>query len=514
MKSQRIRKDLIYTLRLTLWFVPVLMSGIGLAYTIVEHQRHVDDPVWPWPTLLAVVVLVVIGPILCWFVLRWGVRIAREYLHSQEELSHRAEELAVLNKLIVASRSLELEETLTAILDRTMEALDATAGMLFLQNGDAGGLTLETHRGISTDMADKEAHLVVGHCLCGQAIESRQVLFAPQIAEDPRCTSDLCICEGFRSVACAPLDVKGQLVGLIQLASPHAGHFSTHQYDFLNAAAAQVSVSIENARLYDQVRSFNLKLEREVVQRTGQLEAAHEDLAEKARQLQSLLSESYRIQEETQARIAHDMHDGVTQTIIGALYETQAAQETLLSNPSIASINLSRAQQLLTEVDQEIRRVIYDLHPPVLDMLGLVVATKRYAATCAPTFEIDCRVRVVGEPQRMAKHDEVTVYRIIQSAMQNVATHSQAVRAQVIFYFQRDVFRVLVEDNGIGFDPQATLAMPGDHLGLIGMIERAESLGASLMIDSTPGKGSKIILQMSPPGYLTKPSPSDQNESI
>ncbi len=496
------RTDLLRILRYTLWLVPTLMGLIGLAYTLVEHFNHRTHPAWPWPSFLAGAVLGFTGPIFTWFALRWAVSMAEEYLASQGEIAQRADELVVLNKLITASRSLDLEETLTTILDKTMDALDASAGMLFVQDNGSQGLNLETYRGIPEEMAIKEAQLVPGSCLCGQAVESRQVLFAPEIVDDPRCTSDACICAGFRSVACAPLHVNDQLVGLIQLASPVAGHFSEKQHDFLNAAAAQVSVSIENARLYDEVQSFNLKLENKISQRTGELEAARKSLVDKASQLQGLLSESYRVQEETQERIAHDMHDGVTQTIIGALYEIQAAQDSLVGSPAVAAVNLSRAQDLLAEVDQEIRRVIYDLHPPVLDMMGLVVATKRYASTCAPTFNIDCRVSVDGEQNRLEKQTEVTIYRILQSAMHNIAAHSHADRGWITFTFEPDNFLVSVEDNGIGFDPQEALVTPGEHLGLIGMIERAESLGATLCLDSSHGHGAKVILNLPSPEYV------------
>lgn len=496
------RIDLLRVLRFTLWLVPSTMGVIGLAYTLAEHINHRTHPAWPWPSFLAGAVLGFTGPILTWIALRWAVGMAEKYLASQEEIAQRADELVVLNKLIVASRSLDLEKTLSTILDKTMDALDASAGMLFVQDNGSQGLNLETHRGIPEGMARKEAQLNPGHCLCGQAVESRQVLFAPEIEDDPRCTSDMCICAGFKSVACAPLHVNDQLVGLIQLASPKVGHFSEKQHDFLNAAAAQVSVSIENARLYDQVQSFNLQLENKITRRTAELEAARQMLAKKATQLQDLLYESYRIQEETQERIAHDMHDGVTQTIIGAIYEIQAAQDSLIRSPAVASVNLTRAQELLAEVDQEIRRVIYDLHPPVLSTMGLVVATKRFAASCSSTFDFGCRVIVEGKHQRLGKHTETTIYRIIQSAMQNIAAHSQSDQACVLFTFDPDIFQVTIEDNGIGFDPQATLSTPAERLGLIGMIERAESLGASLTIQSKPGRGSMVAFRLPAPEYV------------
>jgi signal transduction histidine kinase len=502
--------DLIRVLRAVLWLVPISMALLGLSYALDVYFNLQYLPVPPWPFFLGVVVLGFIGPVFTWFALSWAVRKSQELLDSRRECDERAEELVLLNDLFAASRSLELDEILSTVLDNTVTALEASAGMLFLRENGSEDLVLRNYTGISDGMAMQEAVLTPGHCLCGQAADSREVLLALEVSQDPRCTSDVCICAGFRSVACAPLDVNGQLVGLIQLASADAAHFCESQRDFLNAAAAQLSVAIENARLYDEVQTFNNKLEVEIAQRTGELESARQTLAKKAQQLQELLSESYRVQEETKERIAHDMHDGVTQTIIGALYEIQAAQDSLVTNPNIASVNLSRAQDLLADVDQEIRRVIYDFHPPVLDMMGLVAATERYASTFEQTYNIQCRVRVDGETQRLAKHTEVTIYRILQSAMLNIATHSNASQARVRFSFAPDSLEVTIEDDGEGFDPQKTLATPGEHLGLIGMIERSESLGASLVLDSLPGQGTKVIFNIPFPQEPGR----DENEDL
>ncbi len=501
--SRKSRTRLLQALRLTLWMVPGVMAAIGVAFTLFENAHHEGDLGWPWPTVFGLLVLGLIGPVLSWLSLLWAIRTAEAYLASEGKLAQRNAELAALNALgLTANSSLDMEKTLAVALEHTIETLDAAAGMLFLQEDKNSGLRLEAHRGISVDMAQKEARLAPGQCLCGQAVQSRRVLMAHDVGQDVRCTSNLCICEGFRSVACAPLEVKGQLVGLLQLASPNVGHFTESQQDFLAAIARQIGASIENARLYDAVRVFNVELEKKVNQRTRELESARWALAEKARQLQRLLSESYRVQEDTQARIAHDMHDGVTQMIIGALYETQAARQALLDDPDRAAENLERAQALLTEVETEIRRVIYDMHPPVLDQMGLVVALKRFAATYQATFGIECQIRVAGKSHRMVPDTEVTIYRIIQAALHNVATHAQAKYAKVQFDFGTAALQVVIEDDGIGFDPDAMMRLPGEHLGLIGMKERAEGLKADLTINSAPGKGSRILLRVPAPVYL------------
>lgn len=486
-----------------MWIIPLLMGIIGVSYTLFEHRLHVNDPAWPWLTLLGIAILGIAGPLISWFVLRWAFNTSKAYLATQKQLALRADQLATLNRLsLAASRSLDLKRTIDTILESTMDSLGAAAGMVFIEENGKPGLYLEAHRGISKEMTIKEAHLNPGHCLCGKSIANHEVLFATDLGSDPRCTSDLCICEGFRSVACAPLESKGELVGLLQLASPKVGHFSQDQHDFLSAAATQVSVAVENARLYDAVRSFNLQLEEKVNQRTRELESARWALAEKARQLQRLLSQSYKVQEDTQTRIAHDMHDGVTQMIIGALYETEAARQVIKEDPERAAESLANAQRHLSEVELEIRRVIYDLHPPTLDMMGLVTALKRYSSTFSGTFHIDCHVHAENHPRRLVKECEIAVYRIIQAALHNVASHAQARRVDVLFEFNPASFSVSIQDDGVGFNPESVIKTPGDHLGIIGMKERAEGIGANISFHSKPGAGARIDLTLSDPPYL------------
>ena len=500
LRNTRIR--LLRALHVALWGVPTAMATIGISYTLFEHGRLIGEPAWSWHTLLELLVLGVIGPLLSCISLFWAIRIAEAYLNSEAQLAERNAELAALNALgLAANSSLDMDKTLAAALEQTIETLDAAAGMLFLQEDKHSGLRLEAHRGISVDKAQKEARLAPGQCLCGQAVTARQIILAHDIDGDIRCTSNLCICEGFRSVACAPLEVKGQLVGLLQLASPNIGHFTESQRDFLGAIALQLGSSIENARLYDTVRVFNADLERKVDQRTREMESARSALAEKARQLQRLLSQSYRVQEDTQARIAHDMHDSVTQIIVGALYETQAARQVLVADPDRAAETLQRAQGLLTEVELEIRRVIYDLHPPILDQMGLGVALKQLASTYQITFDIECQVQIVGKAQRMDHETEVTIYRIIQAALQNIATHAQAKLATIYSNFGTDALQVVIEDDGMGFDPGAVTRLPGEHLGLIGMKQRAEGLKAELTVNSAPGQGTRVMLSIPAPVY-------------
>ena len=219
-----------------------------------------------------------------------------------------------------------------------------------------------------------------------------------------------------------------------------------------------------------------------------------EELALKAQQLQRLLTETISVQEEERARIARDMHDGVTQLLIGALYETQAARELLRDTGHPALVKLERAQDLLHQVEGETRRVIGDLHPPILDTMGLAPALKRYVTAFEDIFHLPCVFHMVGQPFLLSNKTELAVYRIVQEALHNVESHARAQSATITLNSQTDELHIVVEDDGQGFDPNEVLANPGEHYGLLSMLERAQSIGARLQVDSAPGQGTRIHL--------------------
>ena len=230
--------------------------------------------------------------------------------------------------------------------------------------------------------------------------------------------------------------------------------------------------------------------------RAEELTRAREEIAQRAAQLQRLLARIVRVQEEERGRIAHDMHDGLIQLVAGALFESQAAKERLPSDPQSAVEKLTVVQQLLGQMDEEVRRTIHDLHPPLLDQAGLVPAIKKYARSYEETWGIPCSVQAQGAPARLPSHAEVAIYRIVQEALVNVRTHSEAHYAHVLLEYRPEVLRVMVRDDGRGFDGQKALANPGEQLGLVGMRERAQSLGGHLEVQSAPGQGATILVEV------------------
>ncbi len=258
------------------------------------------------------------------------------------------------------------------------------------------------------------------------------------------------------------------------------------------ADGSRIMTDVFTYPLFDaQGRVFQvLEYARDVTERVR----LQEELAHKAQQLQHLLNETINVQEDERARIAREMHDGVTQLLIGALYETQAARELLRGTSHPALAKLERAQDLLNQVEGETRRVISDLHPPILDAMGLEPPLKRHVAYFQETFGLPCTLRVIGQPFRLPGATELAVYRIVQEALHNVESHAHARSAHVTLSFQPDLLRVVIEDDGQGFSPREVMNELGDHFGLPSMFERAQSIGARLQVNSKPGQGTRIIL--------------------
>ena len=135
--------------------------------------------------------------------------------------------------------------------------------------------------------------------------------------------------------------------------------------------------------------------------------------------------------------------------------------------------------------------------PPALDDLGLAAALSRYLRAWSDHTGIPAEIRVAGgeETRRLPPEAETAFYRVAQEALNNILKHAHATRVDVILEQRADDVMLVIEDDGIGFDPaEANLAPQG--LGLTGMRERAALVGATLEIESTPGQGTAIFLKL------------------
>jgi signal transduction histidine kinase len=164
-----------------------------------------------------------------------------------------------------------------------------------------------------------------------------------------------------------------------------------------------------------------------------------------------------------------------------------------------ARARLEDLRSIAAQTLDSVKRLARELRPPLLDDLGLPAALERYLASYRATFHLNTDLQVTGfnTNGRLAPEIELALYRIVQEALTNVAKHAQARNVSVVVERKERSVIAIVEDDGKGFDVY-TVTASGDesHLGLYGMRERAELLGGRLHIESTPGKGSSVFVEI------------------
>ena len=291
-----------------------------------------------------------------------------------------------------------------------------------------------------------------------------------------------------------PLLVHDEPIGMIGVANRPTPYSDDHE-QLLVTYAAQVAIAIHNAQLDEELTTAKDRLEIQVERRTQELREAKEALTQKAEQLQQLLAETVGVQERERQRIAQDMHDGLDQLVIGAKLELKSARERLSADDrAAAEFSLLRVRDVLDRMERDLKQIIYDLRPPTLDALGLAPSLRRYAERFQQYLGITCEVHIEGEPYRLPADKEIGIYRILQEALQNVSAHALAAHVEVGLTFSAETVALVVIDDGQGFDQSAIQSNYVGHLGLIGMQERAESLGGQLTIQSSPGFGTQVML--------------------
>ncbi|MCD0451898.1 sensor histidine kinase [Actinocorallia sp. API 0066] len=196
-------------------------------------------------------------------------------------------------------------------------------------------------------------------------------------------------------------------------------------------------------------------------------------------------------QEAERARLAREIHDGIAQRLASVGFHLSAALRALPYTPSEARRQIEIARGLADLAFAETRAAIGGLRPPVLDDLGLPAALAglaREASAREPS--LDVTVTVSGELEApLPDHLQTALYRIAQEAVANVLRHAGALSAALLLEYERDRVRLIVVDDGQGFDPRH---VPPDSWGLHGMTERAELLRGRLTIRSRPDDGTTI----------------------
>ncbi len=194
-------------------------------------------------------------------------------------------------------------------------------------------------------------------------------------------------------------------------------------------------------------------------------------------------------------RLARELHDSVTQIIFGLTLTAQAARILLDRDPARVGAQLDHMQVLAQNALAEMRALIKQLHPTPVSEEGLAAGLRRLAAERNSMDGLTVELNLKGE-RSLPANIEDGLYRVVQEALNNIIKHAHTDHAVVTLNLEaEDTLNLCIEDAGIGFDPTRTHSLPG-HLGLTSMCERVEALGGNLVIDSKPGKGTRLLVEL------------------
>ena len=392
-------------------------------------------------------------------------------------LAHEAERHArdiadALREATVAlTRSLDRETVLTTLLDRmrTMVPFDRASVML-LEGASriAVRAIFDGDRSIPLTAEARSEFDPADHPIVHDILSTGAPVLIPDLRHHPGWSlpADL------SSEACwlgVPLFARGNVAGLLSLSNREPDYFNKAHVDLAEAMSSQASVAVENAILFEQMQAAAVRM-------------------------QALSRRLVEVQESERLHIARELHDEAGQTLISLRYglrllEREIAEGNAVSNQVELLVNRTDA------IIDSLHRLAADLRPPSLEHLGLDAALRQYSRTIESEFGLAVRFKSTGfAGVRLPKRVETALYRIVQEATTNVVRHARATRVDLIVESRGEGIMVMVEDDGVGFEP--ALVATEAHFGLLGLRERAEALGGILRVESVPGTGTTIVVEV------------------
>jgi len=366
---------------------------------------------------------------------------------------------AIVTEEIVSE--LELDKILPKVLKVAEELVNADGGGIALFDQGGAGIHYPYLHNLPQELAD--VPIARGKGVAGEVLSTGSPVVVENYQIYPGALPDF-VKAGLVSVVSVPIVSGEHSFGALTLATVDGSkHFSDTDVAILTNVGRQAGIAIENARLYERMRFYA----RQIIQ----------------------------AQEKERERIARELHDETIQmlTVISRRLELLDTFSEPL--PQDAQQILESVQEMLRGTQRDMRRFVQGLRPPTLAHLGLVAATRGLVSDAAEESGMEAELDVLGEARRLASEEELTLFRIAQEALNNARRHSGASRVAVRLEFCPANVRLTIDDNGRGFDaPRRTddLVTLG-KLGLIGIDERARSLGGTLTIQSGPGQGTTII---------------------
>jgi signal transduction histidine kinase len=195
---------------------------------------------------------------------------------------------------------------------------------------------------------------------------------------------------------------------------------------------------------------------------------------------------------EERQRLARELHDSVTQALYsGNLYAEAARMALVAGKQGVALENLQNLREMTREALLEMRLLVFELHPSILEKEGLVAALQARLAAVENRSGLKTEIKVTSQ-KNLPISIEKEIYRVAQEGLNNVVKHARARNLRISLEYQKDSLFLELQDDGTGFDVQAARKSGG--MGLRGVEERVRKIGGTLAIESLPGNGTKLTV--------------------
>jgi len=334
------------------------------------------------------------------------------------------------------NRSLDTRSALGQAMAQLVQLMRLHSGWIYLREGTEYHVAVAEH--LPVELAVNDMAAMRGDCRCLQMLREGQLTQAVNI------------------VHCQRLERAGW--ARPRHATVPRRALAPRELATLSAIGDQVGLAAERARLYEELR-------------------------EKEAMRGKLLEKVISAQEDERRRIARELHDEAGQALTALILNLEVAEQTA---EHADAQRLRRLRGIAEDTLAELRRLIYDLRPTILDDLGLAAAVRWYVKETIEPQGLAVSMAITGSDERLPHHVETAVFRIVQEALTNILKHAQARRAEIELQVGPAAVRVKIMDDGRGFDLSEVTTRRDGGMGVMGMRERAELLGGRLQMTSGP----------------------------
>jgi signal transduction histidine kinase len=392
-----------------------------------------------------------------------------------EVLEKQFKEQTILLEISKAlSQTLDLKKLFSLVTQKTVELLGVDRAVAMLIDQNTGDHLLFTHFSRVKHLPELENYpkSVEDFPYIIERIKTRQIFSVSDVAKSSLSSREKKYFRkrSIKSVLSIAFILEGKLLGVLALNSITKKYeFTEPEIKLAQAIANQLSVAIENSRLLELSKKHSKELEK-------------------------LSLRIINAQEDERKNLAGKLHDVIAQDLTAIKFDLKMCQHTLPEQYSPIREKLEECENLVTQSLENVRNITSDLRPPILDHFGLVSTIRWYIDSFQSRTNLKIKVKMPKLNYKFPPEFETTIYRIIQEGLTNVVKHSQAKRASVSLYKKGNYVRIIIQDNGVGFELEN---LPHVHgFGLFKLKENTELLGGKFKIISNKGRGTKFDITL------------------